>query len=531
MENFKELADGLVEKFNARIEQETKGLLTSEEVVKLKSDWEASVTNMTEKQLSDFNGVIEGLKKEVQDVNKTSEAVKEIVKNQAEEIKELKGKEVSLTTKMNRTEAFERLITDGLKSQEFADFQNKGFKGATSKMQIGKDVRNTGKVDLLSAEKAVTPISSHTGTVMISEVSDIVRDDAPNRKSHVRDLMNVGMTDQAQIVAGQVYNFTDALTLGAVMLAENATAPESVFASKENTWTVKRIANSMRISKRWLKTNGLQWVIDTVLAKLVDATLTKEDEQLLIGDGLGDNVKGLLNDAQEFDLTPNTYAALDFDTVATYNSGTQSLVTFVAAHGMRNGDSLTIANATHAGYNATHTAVEVVNGLQVIIDVAYVAEAAGLVDAWTGSSASIFYLGVDLANNYDVLEVSKALLQADNFDVTGNIINPQDLTKMSLLKATTGEYLGLGSASLSGLPIIQTTAIPTGRYATGDFSRTGLELKEYSPLSIQFVEDTTTQANNEIMVFIEEEIIFPIYNPYAFIKGKFSSAKAQLETA
>ena len=63
MENFKELADGLVKEFNAKIEQETKGLLTSEEVVKLKSDWEASVTNMTEKQLSDFNGVIEGLKK------------------------------------------------------------------------------------------------------------------------------------------------------------------------------------------------------------------------------------------------------------------------------------------------------------------------------------------------------------------------------------------------------------------------------------------------------------------------------------
>jgi len=430
---------------------------------------------------------------------------------------------------MNRTDAFKTLIEKGLKSKAFKDYQDKGFKGSTSKMQLGEDLRGTGKVDLNTAEKAVVPTTDHTGTVMISEISDIVRDDAPNRKAHVRDLMNVSSTDQAQIVAGQVYNFSDALTLGAVMLAENETTPESVFASKENTWTVKRIANSMRISKRWLKTNGLQWVIDTVLSKLIDGTLTKEDEQLMYGDGVGDNVKGLLNDAQSFDLTPNTYVATAFASVATYNSGTQALVTFASAHNMRNGDSLTIANATEATYNATHTAIEVVNATQVIIDVAYVVEAD--TSAWTGSSASIFYLGIDLANNYDVLEVSKALLQADNFMVTGNIINPQDATKMSLLKATTGEYLGLGSDSLSGLPIVETTAMPTGRYATGDFSRQGLELKEYTPLSIQFVEDVETHQNNEIVIVIEEEIIFPVYNPYSFIAGKFADATVQLETA
>lgn len=36
--------------------------------------------------------------------------------------------------------------------------------------------------------------------------------------------------------------------------------------------------------------------------------------------------------------------------------------------------------------------------------------------------------------------------------------------------------------------------------------------------------------SNEIVVVVEEEIIFPIYNPYAFIYGKFASAKTELET-
>ena len=65
---------------------------------------------------------------------------------------------------------------------------------------------------------------------------------------------------------------------------------------------------------------------------------------------------------------------------------------------------------------------------------------------------------------------------------------------------------------------------------SGDFSRTGAELKEFTPLNIQFVEDVTTVKKNEIVVVIEEEIIFPIYNPYWFTFGKFATAKTQLET-
>jgi hypothetical protein len=382
-----------------------------------------------------------------------------------------------------------------------------------------------------ATNKAVVPISTHTGTVMISEISDVIQDDAPARKQHVRDLLNIGMTEAAQIVAGEVYGLSDALTMGALVLAENTSSPESIFDSQEKTWTLKRISNSMRISKRWFKTNGLQWVIDFVLARLVDSTLTVEDFQLLYGDGVGNNVKGLANDAQTFDLTPNTYAALAFDTVATWNSGAQALVTFVAAHGLRNGDSLTIANATEATYNATHTSVEVVNATQVIIDVAYVAEAANLVDAWTGSSKNPFYQAIDGAQEMDVIAVAEALLKVDNFNVTGSVINPQDETKIGLLKDTTNNYLNMTpGVSKSGLPIIATPANAAGRFITGDFGRTGAELKLYSPLSIQFVEDTVTTAANEVMVFIEEEIIFPVYNPYAFVGGKFSAAKTELET-
>ena len=73
--------------------------------------------------------------------------------------------------------------------------------------------------------------------------------------------------------------------------------------------------------------------------------------------------------------------------------------------------------------------------------------------------------------------------------------------------------------------------MPYGKFISGDFSRNGLELKEFTPLNIQFVEDVESVKKNEIVVVIEEEIIFPIYNPFWFLYGVFSTAKAELETA
>lgn len=532
-------ADKMIADFNSKIEEKTKGFLKAEEVATIKADFAKALENMPMDALKDYEKTIKDLKAESKNALEIAEEVKEIAKTQGGLIKAMSesgNKIPESRKKLTREEQMKALVDQAFKSEEFENFQNRGYKGYSEKMSLNNT--DKGKLELNGLEsKAVIPISTnHTGTVMISEISDIVRDDTPARKMHVRDLLNVGMTDQAQIVAGQVYDWTDALTLGAIMLSENGEAPESVFKSKENTWGLKRIANSMRISKRWLKTNGLQWVIDHVLAKLPDATYTVEDFQLLFGDGSGENVDGLAKNAQAFDLTPQVYAADDFESVATWNGGTQALITFNVNHGMRNGDSLTIANAINAGYNDTHTSVEVVNATQVIIDEAYVAETLAQVAAWTGTSASIFHLAIDDAQEYDVLAVAEALLEAGEFGVTGHVVNPQQAIQMGLLKATDANYLNIQKdangrvVGVNGKPIATTTAVPAGKFFSGDFSRNGAELKEYTPFNIQFVEDVETAKKNEIVIVVEEEIIFPIYNPYWFIFGKFATAKAQLET-
>lgn len=535
MNEVEKLKQELLDSFNKSLEEKTKSFLNVDEIAKVRADFETSIKAMSETQVKAYNEVIEGLKKEVSDITKLSNDVKEIVKNQAEEIDALKAPRVHVArTALDKRQQLEFLIQNAFYSQEFKNFENMGFKNATAKMTIGgKDKLELHRVGE-TGEKAVIPTSDHTGTVMISEISNVVRDDNPNRMSHVRDILQVSPTNQAQIVAGEVYDFTDALTLGAIITSENGQAPESVFKSREATWTKKRIVNSFRISKDWFLINGLQWVIDKVLSKLPDATFFVEDRQLLFGDGVGSNVKGLTIDAQSFNLAYATFVATAFHSVASYNAGAQSLVTFHAAHGLKNGDNLTIGNATAPRYNATHVAVEVVDAVSVVIDVAYLAEAD--VSAWTGSGTSIFYHGTETAQEVDALMVADALLNAGEFNCSGHIVNPQQRTQMAMIKDSTGNYLNISKdangmvVGIGGKPLIATTAMPSGKFLSGDFSRNGVEVRELVPFNIQFAEDTESLQKNEIVLVVEEQIIFPIYNPKWFIYGKFSSAKSQLET-
>lgn len=531
-ENFVNTA---IDKVNKGIDEKLKGFLKSEEIEQVKTDFANSIKQLDTEALAKYAETIEALQKGIKDNDTLAKEIKEIVKKQGIEIKSIgENKIPDVRRKSSREDQLKQLIVHGLLSDEFKNFESRGFKGSSNKMYL--DQTKDGKLELkdTSTKATVSVGSDHTGSVLISEVSDIVRDDDPTRKMHVRDVLNVSMTEQAQIVAGQVYEWSDALTMGAAMLAENGQAAESVFKSKENTWGLKRIANSMRISKRYFKVNGLKWVIDHILAKLPDATLYVEDHQLLFGDGSGNNVQGVANSAQAFSLSGETYIAGAISSVATYNSGTQALITFAAAHNLKNGDNLTIANATEATYNATHASVEVPSATTVIIDLTYVVEAD--TSAWTGSSTKPFYQEIDGAQEYDVLAVSDANMMAGEYMATAHVVHPSTQTKLGLLKATDENYLNISRngegkvTGVNGLPLVATTAMPYGKFLTGDFSRNGAELKEFTPLNIQFLEDVESAQKNEIVVLIEEEIIFPVYNPYWFTYGKFSTAKTQLET-
>ena len=422
---------------------------------------------------------------------------------------------------LTKKDVIQMAINKALMSDEYKAFIDGGMNGKSKKVTLTKEeIQN----------KVVSIASDYTGTVLISEASGRVID-VPNRAINVRDLINITNTDQPNIVGQEVNGWSDAFTASATELAENESAPEGSFDVVERTWGIKRIAAFIDMSKRMLKSNGLRWLSNHLVNVLPMKLKYVEDWNLLYGDGLSDRVVGLENGATTIDLSGAAYIAGAFSAAATYKAGTKTLVTFTAAHGMRNGDSLTIANS--ANYNETYTGVIVVSATQIIIDATYVAEATG---AWTGQFRNPFYQSIDEAQEFDVLRVAASYMAYKERTVDGIIAHPNDAAKIDLLKGTDARYVGIsrnaqGILTVMGIPVIETTAVAAGKFFIGSFGSQFVELAEFSPLSVSFhEEDATYLKTNKVLVLVEEEIIFPIFEPLAFGYGVFSTLKTQLET-
>jgi hypothetical protein len=521
--------DELREEITEKLPKEGK-IPTSKEV----QDLSSTVADGLKRIEEETGKQIEELVKN-EDFSKAIDEINETLNKQGIEIKKSKEKVTDNNKNVVTNDPIKQLIKNFVNSPEYKEFVEGGYKGSTPKMAMtteGKMLDVDAEERKGLAEKTVSVSSDHTGNIFITDPRLNIRD-FPLRQQHIRDLMPIDSTDGTQITAPEVYDYTDALNGGMQMLAENGEAQDIGFKTKENTWTLNRIAAALPLSKRYLKTNGLSWVASYLGQRLPNFVRNKEDFQLLFGDGSGENVDGLTKDAQSFNLDRATYTAGAFASVATWNSGTQSLVTFAAAHGMRNGDNLTIANAVNAGYNTTHVSTIVRSETEVIINEAYVLEAD--TSAWTGSSSSSWKNSIPTPNIYDVVVVAANELRTGEYMATGVVLSPVDFDKMGLIKADDLQYVGVardafGRVTINGLGITQTTAMPAGQFLVGDFQM-AVAISEYTPLSIRAVEDTTDAKKNQVTWIIEEEFIMPKYNPFWFIYGYIEAAKTQLASA
>jgi len=99
-------------------------------------------------------------------------------------------------------------------------------------------------------------------------------------------------------------------------------------------------------------------------------------------------------------------------------------------------------------------------------------------------------------------------------------------------KDTTGRNLDLvvGSGNIKyigGIPVIEMTSIPVGKYLVGDF-RNAANLIDYTALSLEWAEDVQTKLKNYVELIAQEEIIFPVYMPWAFSYGSLDSVKTAI---
>ncbi|MBC8396491.1 MAG: phage major capsid protein [Flavobacteriales bacterium] len=156
--------------------------------------------------------------------------------------------------------------------------------------------------------------------------------------------------------------------------------------------------------------------------------------------------------------------------------------------------------------------------------------------AFDTTSAGAFYQSVESANEYDVLIAACNQLALSNYQASSILVNPTDLHKIALLKATTNEYLrnqiysGL-VPTIMGVPLIANTAVTSGKFLVGDLNQaTQLWIREN--LSVEFSrEDSTNFRDGFVTVKVSERVALTNYQPNAIVQGTFSTAKTALETA
>lgn len=152
------------------------------------------------------------------------------------------------------------------------------------------------------------------------------------------------------------------------------------------------------------------------------------------------------------------------------------------------------------------------------------------------SAPASLALGVDLANNYDVLVAAWTQLRNLKNSATGILCNPSDYAKMVLTKesATNGAYVfgapNVQIPNVFGVPVIPHTAISSDKFLLGDFSKVRVAQRE--GVSVRFYDQNENDAiYNMITVVIEERVAIVADRADRLIYGDFSDARAALETA
>lgn len=148
--------------------------------------------------------------------------------------------------------------------------------------------------------KAVTNITSATtGTggvgvaIEPTRVPGIIT--APERQFTIRDLIMPGRTGSNAIEFVQESGFQNM----AAMVAEGAAKPQSDLSFELKTTTVKTIAHWFRASKQVLA--DIPLLQSYINGRAIYGLKYKEEEQLIAGDGTGQNLLGLIPQATAFD--------------------------------------------------------------------------------------------------------------------------------------------------------------------------------------------------------------------------------------
>lgn len=438
-------------------------------------------------------------KAEIDALKSENESKIEELKN---DIKEL-SKTVVKSTKPKQSPLSEKL-DEIFSTEKFIDFQN----GRANK---------SGAFEL--TEKAISVTSNLTGgTHVITRPNDEVR---INEVKSLRDEIPVIDVEADGMAAYSYLEITD-IKRNSDVTSENGDLHESSFKVNEKVAEVKRIGSYLQISKRMLR--SISTLKSFIMTFLQNALNIAENFQLIFGDGNGNNIKGIINYAiSETKMTGEVYdIAASEDNVSSIELLSDGSTRFNFASALPNlqtGMKVTIAlTATKTAYNNTFE-IRKINDNSFTIPFQVSGAVIGNFDTSTFKFKYDFANSKHYANKFDAIETAIGFQTFGQYRPTVVLINPLEHDKLRGIKDRVGRKLYndyVVSGKIAGATLIDIAAVPTGKALIGDFVN-GLKLFDCQKATLEFAEDRESKRKNFVELQVQEEIIFAVEVPEAFM--------------
>lgn len=469
------------------------GLMTKEDIENRFKDISKNITEQL-KHLSNFEDIKKSYDEQAEKVTALAEAF--------DKIKEKGGH----MTSVNEVEKAVGEFLDSPACQDY--FANRTKTSGSMNLDLKGIVSIT--------ESSNTPRSNNRSTGrVVTAVNE--------QKLNLRDLMMVEQGDPSALSISyeQVYDFDR----NVMVVAENGMLAESSLKFKEEFTNVKRIGTHMNLSKRLLKAK--QYVVSFILNRLPLWVKFSENYQIMFGDGTGDNLKGITRyegvDCVSKFIAGNyvTISAGAIESLKAANG--QTIITLAAANDkIIDKMKVTLSGATvETGLNDTFD-IHKINDRKFAIDFDYKGTETS-VAKMSGAIKSGMFGSVEDPNMKDVVNAIFAVLNFGQYSPNALVLHPSTVFTISTAKDTTGRNLELitevnGRKYIGNVPVIECNAIGVGKYFAGDLLN-GCSLIDYTTLAIEFADDVNTKLKNMTTVMIQEELMMPVYMPWAFAYG------------
>lgn len=507
----REFVNAIVGGFTEAINKSNTGMISED-------DFSARLKDLGDQMSKSNVETLDALRKENEDLLKQ-------VKSMGETVEKLQKKGISLET-INK---FDERLTEMFESEKFQEFAS------------GK-TRKSGQFEGFSLKGAdTTPVSmtdNYEGSVLISQQQNRVVSPIAMKPLHMRDVISVLAGDPAYPTLS--FAQCDWMDRNARFESENGRLPKSSVKFKEVSTGTKRVGTYIPVSKRMLKSRV--YLRSWLLAMLPNAVRMAEDWNILFGDGNGENLLGIVNhkgvESAESIISGAIVEGIagSVKSITPYNNKQDTMIEFTNPQPMiLDGMQITIENAsTASGLNKTHTLVKVSDRQILIVGAALAAEeATATVAAVTWKVNNGAFKSIDSPNSEDVVNTAFAVMTYGQYFPNAIVLNPITVNAMQSEKDALGRKLDIikvvnGIKYVGSRPIIEYTGIQPGKYLLGDFSPNGSAIVDYTSMTLEWASDVDYILSNEVALIAQEEVIFPVYQPWAYAYGDLAAMKAAI---